>query len=87
MQNAIFFKIDELIKAEIFDSSSQLFGKIIKFSTENKIDSVRMIRGMLEEGFGVNWFKALILDMFPKSLRKLARAQAILGGGRAVREL
>lgn len=85
LQNAIFFKIDELIKSEIFDSPSQLFGKIIKFSSENKINNVREIRTMLEESFGINWFKALILGMFPKSVQKLAQSKAILGGGRAVR--
>lgn len=81
---AIYFKLDEMVKIGVCDNASQILGKITNFMEDNKIDDVDQIRKLFEDGFGRNWIKALILDLFPASIGKLARAKAVLGGGRAL---
>lgn len=82
--SAIYFKIDEIVKSGICDNASQFLGKIIKLSRDSKFMSVKDILRFFQSQFGVNWIKALILSAFPRSIQKLARVSAVLGGGRAV---
>ena len=81
---AVYFKIDELIKADIISSPTDLFGKIIRFSEQSKLLSARSFKDELQSTFGANWIKGLLLGMLPSSIGKLARAQAALGGGAAL---
>lgn len=84
--SAVFFKVDELIKNEIIERPTDLFGKLVKFARDGKFSSACAFREELKGVFGTNWLKGLILAMFPKSVGKLARAQAALGGGNALKE-
>lgn len=79
--SVIFFHIDELINSGIIDRPPQLIGKIIKLSREGRCGNAAAFRNELKLTFGVNWFKGLILALFPAHIGKLARAQAALGGG------
>lgn len=79
--SVIFFHIDELINAQIINRPSQLIGKIIRLSREGKCSNAAAFRREFKITFGVNWFKSLILALFPAQIGKLARAQAALGGG------
>lgn len=81
-ESYINFKLSELIEADIFENPAQFLGKIIKLARESNLDSVGDIRGHFQSQFGVNWVKAIILSLFPKSIQKLARVNAVLGGGR-----
>jgi hypothetical protein len=62
-----------------------LIGKIIKIRRENADLCAKDIQSKFQETFDVNWFKGLILSMFPKNFQELARAKAVLGGGSAIR--
>ena len=81
--SAVYFKVEELIKLKIVDRPSELFGKLVKFVRENQVRSAVQFRDELRSMFGINWLKGLILAMFPKHFRKLARAEAVLMGGAA----
>ena len=83
--SAVFFKVEEFIKLEIVDRTTELLTKIIKFQRESSLDTARDTKLALQAQFGINWFKGLVLAMFPKAIRDLARAQAVLGGGSAIR--
>ncbi len=82
--SAVYFKVDELLKLGIIERPTQLFGKLVKFSLEGKFINAAAFRHELRSVFGGNWVKGLVLAMFPKSIRKLARAEAVLGGAAAV---
>lgn len=79
--SSVYFKVDELIKVGIIERPSDLFGKLVKFSREGKLSNATAFRDELRRAFGVNWLKAMILAMFPKSVGKLTRTEAALGGG------
>ncbi|HWA90455.1 MAG TPA: hypothetical protein VG889_10495 [Rhizomicrobium sp.] len=83
--SAIFFKVEEFIRLKIVDRTTELLGKIIKFRRDAKLVTAKDARLLLQEQFGINWFKVLVLALFPKAIRDLARAQAVLGGGSALR--
>jgi hypothetical protein len=83
--SAIFFKVEEFIELKIVDRTSQLLGKIVKFRREEKMATAKDAKLLFQEQFGVNWFKGLILALFPKSIQQMAKAQAVLGGGSAIR--
>lgn len=85
-QSAVFFKVEELIKIGIIERPSDLLGRIVKFARDGKFSKAAEFRDELRRVFGIDWVKALILAMFPKSLGKLARTQAALGGGASVPE-
>ena len=85
-RSAVFFKVEELIKVGIIERPSDLLGKLVKFSREGKFDNAAAFRDELRRIFGINWLKGLILAMFPKSVGKLARTQAALGGGASLPE-
>jgi len=84
--SAVFFKIEELIKVGIIERPSELLGKLVKFARDGKFANAVAFREELRRSFGINWLKGLILAMFPKSVGKLARTQAALGGGAALPE-
>lgn len=84
-ESAIFFKVEELIREGIVDKTSELIGKIIKYRTDSGLQRVREIQNAMTSAFKEDWLKAFILSMFPKSISSLARGQAVLAGGRAVR--
>ncbi|MBU6418257.1 MAG: hypothetical protein KGQ79_00840 [Proteobacteria bacterium] len=83
--SAIFFKVEEFIQLKIVDRTTELLGKIIKFHREAKLATAKDAKLLLQQQFGIDWFKSLIFVLFPKSIQKLARAQAVLGGGAALR--
>lgn len=82
--SAVYFKIDELIRVGIIDRPSELIGKVIKFARNSKLVSAKAFRTELRLVFGSNWIRGAILAMFPNSVKKLAQAQAVLGGGSAL---
>lgn len=84
--SAVFFKVEELIKVGIVDRPSDLLGKLVKFAREGKFANAASFRDELRRAFGMNWLKGLILAMFPKSVGKLARTEAALGGGASLPE-
>lgn len=84
-ESAIFFKVEEFIQLKIVDRTTELIGKIIKFRREAKLATAKDAKMLLQEQFGINWFKGLVLALFPKSIERLAKAQAVLGGGSALR--
>jgi hypothetical protein len=83
-QSAIYFKVEELIKLGIVDRTSEFLGKIIRFVRSSPDRGTRAFSASLKKEFGVNWFKAMILALFPGAVGKLARGQAVLGGGAAL---
>jgi hypothetical protein len=83
--SAIFFKVEEFIQLKIVDRTTELLGKIIKFRRDAKLATAKDAKLLLQEQFGINWFKGLVLALFPKSIREMAKAQAVLGGGSALR--
>ncbi len=83
--SAIFFKVEEFIHLKIVGRTTELLGKIIEFRREEKLATAKDAKLLLEEQFGINWFKGLVLALFPKSLQQMAKAQAVLGGGSALR--
>lgn len=83
--SAIFFKVEEFIHLGIVERTSQLLQKIIKFQRDSKLICSKDARVLLGNEFGKNWFKGLVLGLFPNSIQELARAQAVLGGGSALR--
>lgn len=85
--SAIFFKVEEFIQLKIVDRTTELLGKIIKFRREAKLATAKDAKLLLQEQFGINWFKGLVLALFPKSIQNMAKAQAVLGGGSALRSL
>jgi hypothetical protein len=84
--SAIYFKVEELIKLKIIDRTSQLLGKLIRLVQTSEVRTSRDFLGHLKGQFGINWFKGLVLALFPKAVGKLARGQAVLGGGAALAE-
>lgn len=84
--SAVFFKVEELIKVGIIDRPSDLLGKLVKFAREGNFENAAAFREELKRVFGMNWLKGLILAMFPKSVGKLARTHAALGGGASLPE-
>jgi hypothetical protein len=84
--SAVFFKVEELIKVGIIERPSDLLGKLVKFSRDGKLSNAAAFRDELKRIFGVNWLKGLILAMFPKSVGKLARTRAALGGSSTLPE-
>ena len=83
--SAVFIKVEEFIRLKIIDRTTELFTKIIRFRRESKLMTARDTKIALQTQFGVNWFKGLVLAMFPRAIQDLARAQAVLGGGSALR--
>jgi len=84
--SVVFFKVEELMKVGIIERPTELLGKIVKFSREGNFSNAAAFRDELRKVFGINWLKGLILAMFPKSVGKLARTAAALGGGASLRE-
>ena len=82
--SAVYFRIEELIKQGIIDRPSELLGKLVKFVRDSGVENAAGFKDELKSVFETNWLKALILAMFPKHVGKLARAEAVLGGGAAV---
>lgn len=85
-RSSVFFKVEELIKVGIIERPSDLLGKLVKFAREGKFSNAAAFRDELRRVFGINWLKGLILAMFPKSVGKLARTEAALGGGASLPE-
>jgi len=85
-KSAIFSKVDEFIQLKIVDRTTELLGKIIKFRREANLATAKDAKLLLQEEFGINWFKGLVLALFPKSIQQMAKAQAVLGGGSALRD-
>jgi hypothetical protein len=85
--SAIFFKVEEFIQLKIVDRTAELLGKIIKFRREARLVTAKDAKLLLQDQFATNWFKGLVLALFPKSLQNFARAQAVLGGGSALRSV
>lgn len=83
--SAIFLKVEELIKLGIFDRTTELLSKLIELTKAQRISTARDFREELRGGFGIDWIKALVLSMFPAAVTKLARTEAVLGGGTALR--
>jgi hypothetical protein len=83
--SAIFLKVEEFINLKIVDRTTDLITKIIKFRRDSGIHTAKDTKLALQSQFGVNWFKGLVLAIFPKAIQDLARAQAVLGGGSALR--
>lgn len=82
----VFFKIEEIINIGVVERPSEFLGKLVKFAREGKLTSAFAFREELRRLFGINWLKGLILALFPKAVRNLAQAEAVLGGGSAIRE-
>ncbi|WP_304075434.1 hypothetical protein [Maricaulis maris] len=82
----ISFRVEELIRIEVIERPTELFGKLIKFARDGEFESAARLRNHLREVFGLNWFKGLVVTLFPKAVGKLARAEAVLRGGYAQAE-
>ena len=83
-RDAIYFKLDELVKQGICVSASQALDRVIQLSRETALFSTRDITAKFQATSRGNWFKAMLLKMFPDSVGRLARIEAVLGGGRAI---
>ncbi|WP_043948368.1 hypothetical protein [Candidatus Phaeomarinobacter ectocarpi] len=84
--SSVFFKVEELIKVGIIERPSELFNKLVKFARDGNLSNAAAFRDELERVFGINWLKGLILAMFPKSVGRLARTKAVLGGSASLPE-
>lgn len=84
---SMFFHIDAVVDAGLCNSSAQFCGKIASFVKNGDARSASEIQSLLSEQFGVDWFKAMILGIFPKAVGKLARGVSALGGGRPTMSL
>lgn len=84
---AMFFHVDAVVDAGLCSSSAQFCGKIASFVRNGDAGTASDIQKLLSEQFGVNWFKAMILGLFPKAVGKLARGVSALGGGRPTMSL
>lgn len=84
--SAISFRIEEFIRLEIVGNTTEFLTMIIDFRKRNAPKTAKQIKQALREKFGMNWFKELVLSIFPKALSHLARLEAVLEGGSATRE-
>lgn len=84
--SAIFFKIDEFIKLKLVDRTTEFLRTLIRFRQDSKLNRAKDAKLALREKFGINWFKGLVLSLFPKKVQDMVRLEVVLGGGSPLRE-
>lgn len=78
--SGIYFNIDDLIKANVVDTPTDLINKFVEVSRKNNLANAASFREDLKVRNGTNWLKEMVLSIFPPFVERMAKSTSAIEG-------